>query len=129
VIAAALSLTIQAAALTAPFVHAHRDPHGTDRHHGTTVHAHWTFHGHSHAGSPLAAVEAGDQGDSAVYLNAFVAVAASSLPALAPASDAFELPVPDELAAHKVVDVVHSHDPPLPPSLAARAPPRLPVLI
>jgi hypothetical protein len=41
----------------------------------------------------------------------------------------FELPVPPERAAHRVLEIVRSHDPPFVPSRSSRAPPALPVLI
>jgi hypothetical protein len=123
IVAGALSIAIQTAALTAPFAHAHRNTPSADHDRGTTVHSHWTLHDHSHDASGPTTIEALHQDGDAVYLNAFAAVAVSSFSPPASTSDAFELPAPDELAAHRVVETVRSHDPPALPPPAARAPP------
>ena len=122
VVAIALSLAVQGAALTAPFVHAHLDDHGTAHHAARTVHSHWGGHPHAAHHSDAPAIESGDQ-DRAVFINAFVAVTASvfSVPALV--HGVFALPTPAEMAAHRGVEVVRSHDPPRLGNLPSRAPP------
>lgn len=120
----ALSLAVLAAALSAPLVHAHPDNHATDHHGGRAVHTHWAGHAQSQDTSDAPALGTDDH-DRAVFLNAFVAVAASPLPAQAVTPGAFELPVPAERAAHRILDVVRSHDPPSLRSLSSRAPPAL----
>jgi hypothetical protein len=122
VIAVALSLAVQVAALSAPLVHAHPDDHATEHHDGRTVHTHWAGHAQSHHSSAAPDLETSDH-DRAVFLDAFVAVAASSLPAHGLTHVLFELPVPPERAAHRVVEIVRSHDPPFFRSLSSRAPP------
>jgi hypothetical protein len=121
VIAVALSLAVQAAALSAPLVHAHPDDHATAHHEARAVHTHWSGHAHSHPSSDAPAIGTGDH-DRAVFLNAFVAVAASPLPAVGP-THVFELSVPAEETAHRRLDVVRSHDPPVVRSSSSRAPP------
>jgi hypothetical protein len=122
VIAVVLALAVQAAALYGPLVHAHLDDHATEHHNGRVIHTHWADHAQSHHSSDALALEA-DNHDGAVFLNAFVAVAASSLPTLGPALGVFELPAPVERRAHRSVVIVHGHDPPLFRSLSSRAPP------
>jgi hypothetical protein len=122
VIAVTLALVVQGAALTAPLVHAHPDDHATAHHSGRSVHTHWGAHEHSpHSGDELAI--AADDHDRAVFLNAFVAVAGTPLTPVAVAQQPFEFPVPSERPAHRSVQVVHSHDPPILGSLPSRAPP------
>lgn len=117
-----LSAAIQAAALTAPLVHAHPDDQVTAHHDGPSVHSHWAGHAHPAHPADLPAVGADDH-DRAVFLNAFVAASGSHRPIPAVAQAAFELLVPAERAAHRGVEVVRSHDPPFARSLSARAPP------
>lgn len=122
VIAVGLSLAIQAAALSAPLVHSHPDDQATE-HHGTrAVHTHWAGHAHSHHPSDAPALGPDDH-DRAVFLNVFVAVAASSFPAPGVTHLVFELPVPGERAAQRDLEMLHSHDPPFLTSLSSRAPP------
>jgi hypothetical protein len=128
VIAVALALAVQGAALSAPLVHAHPDDHATEHHGARAVHAHWAGHAQSYHSSDSPELETSDH-DRAVFLNAFVAVAALSLPAHGLTHVLCELPVPPERAAHRVVEIVRSHDPPFFRSLSSRAPPTLPVLI
>lgn len=122
VIALALSLAVQAAALSAPLVHAHPEDHDTDHHRAREVHTHWAGHGSSHDSPDGPTFDAAEH-DRAVFLNAFVAVprTPSSAPALT--LTAFALPVPAERPAHRGIEVVRSHDPPPIRSLPARAPP------
>lgn len=124
VIAVALSLAVQAAALSAPFVHAHPDDHATEHHGARAVHTHWAGHAQSHHSSDATALGTDDH-DRAVFLNAFVSVAPSALPALGVTHGVFALPVPAERAAHRGVEITHSHDPPFFRSLSSRAPPAL----
>lgn len=119
-----LSLAIQGAALTSPFLHAHPDDHATQHHGSRAVHTHWAGHGHSHGPSERPQLQTEDQ-DRAVYLNPFVAVTASVVLGPAIIHDAFALPVPSEGVVHRNVGVLHSHDPPFLASLASRAPPAL----
>jgi hypothetical protein len=123
-IAAALCVAFPAAGLSAPLTHAHPDDHATGHHDAPTVHTHWSAHehGHSHRPSATPAFDADDH-DRAVFLNAFVAVAATALPAPATPADVFDAIVPAEQPAHRAVDVAHGHDPPLLDSLSPRAPP------
>jgi hypothetical protein len=121
-VAVALSLALQAAALSAPLVHAHPDDHATDHHGGRTVHTHWAGHGHSHRAPDTPFIDHADD-DRAIFLNAFVAVAAEPVAAPVVAPLIFELAVPAERAAHQVVDIAPGHDPPGAASLPSRAPP------
>jgi hypothetical protein len=122
VIALALAIAVQAAALSAPLVHAHPDDHATEHHSAREVHTHWASHGAVHDSSDGPSFDAADH-DRAVFLNAFLAVAASSLPAFGVTHAVFELPVPAERAAHRFIEIGRSHDPPSFRSLPARAPP------
>jgi hypothetical protein len=119
--AVALAIAVQAAGLSAPLTHAHPDEHTTEHHGGRTVHSHWAGHAQSHSSETLA-LEPTDH-DRALFLNAFVAVATSSLSTPGLTHDSFELAVPPERAAHQVVETVRSHDPPSIASLSPRAPP------
>ena len=122
VLALALSLAVQAAALSAPLVHAHPDGHATEHHGAREIHTHWAGHSPSHDSSDGPAADAPDH-DRAVFLNAFVAVAATSFPIPSVTISVFELPVPRERAPHRVVEIAHGHDPPCLRSLSSRAPP------
>lgn len=128
VIAVALSLAVQAAALSAPLVHAHPDDHATEHHGAREIHAHRADHAHFDRASDGPVLDAADH-DRAVFLNAFIAVAASLMPAHAVTRGVFNVPVPAERAPHRVIPIAHSHDPPFLPSLSSRPPPALPVLI
>lgn len=121
-IAVALTVTIQGAALAGALVHAHPDDHATAHHHGRAVHTHWAAHapGAQPTGAP--AVGTADH-DRAVFLNAFVAVAGSLIPAAAAPQDVFEVPVPPDGVGRRGVEVVRSHDPPPFPTVSSRAPP------
>lgn len=122
VIALALALAVQAAALSAPLVHAHPDDHATDHHGAREVHTHWAGHAASHDSSDEPSLDAADH-DQAVFLNAFLAVATSSFPAFGVTHAVFELSVPAERAAHLVIEIGRSHDPPSFRLLPSRAPP------
>ena len=126
-VALALMFAIQVAGLGSPLVHLHPDDHEAD-HAAGSIHAHWTGHERSVHESDSSALDADEDG-RAVFLNVFVAESPSGLaaPGLTPAT--FVVPVPAERAAHRGVEVVHSHDPPLVTSLSSRAPPSFPVLI
>ena len=121
-IAIALSLALQAAGLSAPFVHAHPDDHDTDHHAGSTVHAHWAGHAESHHSSDAKTVSSGEH-DRAVSVHGFVAVTAASFGGSAVTHTAVELPAPAERPAHRRVEITHSHDPPPLLSRSPRAPP------
>jgi hypothetical protein len=121
-VAILLSLTVQGAALGAPLAHAHPDDHATDHHHGRAVHVHWAPHTHSHHPTDVPVLDDDDH-DRAVFVNTFVGVAASVLPAGAAAHEMFELPIPTETTVHRPVEVAHGHDPPCGTSLPPRAPP------
>jgi hypothetical protein len=121
-IALALTLSVQAAALTGPLVHAHPDDSATEHHGGRTVHTHWASHAaHSHPAGSVA-IGTADH-DRAVFVNAFIAVAVLLIQIPDATTDAFELFVPAERAAHRGVEVVHSHDPPFIRTRSSRAPP------
>jgi hypothetical protein len=122
VVAIALSLAIQAAALSAPLVHAHPDDHATEHHGGAEVHSHWGGHHHSQDPSHAPALDATDR-DRAVFFSAFVAVAASLFPTQAVTLGVFELPAPPERGPHRVIEIANGHDPPCFRSLSSRAPP------
>ena len=121
-LAVALACAIQAAGLSAPLLHAHPDEHASGHHDGRTVHSHWADHDHPSHSSGTPAFQSTDA-DRAVFLNAFVAVAASSIssPGVPPA--VFELLVSSERAAHQVIEIAPGHDPPGAASLPSRAPP------
>src|SRR5687767_5588366 len=109
VTAIALSLVIQVAGLRAPFVHTHPDEHATDHHDGRTLHAHW--HGHAPSRHPLEGQTLEETGhDRAVYVNAFLAVAATSLFVPGVTVESIELAAPAERAAHRSLEIAHTHD-------------------
>jgi hypothetical protein len=122
VIAIATLLAVQLAGLRAPLVHEHPDEHATDHHDGPTVHAHW--HGHAPSRHPLEGqtLDAANR-DRAAYVNAFLAVAATSFCVLAVTVASIELAAPAERAAYRSVVIAHTHDPPTSGSLSPRAPP------
>jgi hypothetical protein len=122
IIAVALALAFEAAALGAPLVHAHPDDHATGHHHGRVVHTHWSGHAQSARHPDTPTVETEDH-DRPVFVNAFVAVSPSPPSAAGLTPEIFELPVLPEQAAHRRVDDVRSHDPPCFRSLSSRAPP------
>jgi hypothetical protein len=121
-LAIVLSLAVQGAAIGAPLAHAHPDDHATDHHRGRAVHVHWTGHAHSHHPVGVPVLDDDDH-DRAVFVNTFVSVAASALPAREVAHEIFELPIPAETTMHRPVEVAHGHDPPCCSSLPSRAPP------
>jgi hypothetical protein len=121
-LAVALSLAIEAAAVTAPLRHAHTDAHPTDHHPGRTVHMHWAGHGQDHHGSGSPAIAETDH-DRPVFLRVLVAVARTGLPAAGLTLDVFALPIPVEQRTYRAVEVVHSHGPPLCRTRSPRAPP------
>ncbi len=124
VYALALVLALQAAALVAPLVHAHVDTVESDHHRARTIHSHWEGHGQAHRQQSRAqTIEPDEYHDRAFFLDAFTAVTPEPLFAPALAVSQFLFPPSAEVAAHRVVDITHSHDPPFLPSLAARAPP------
>jgi hypothetical protein len=124
-VALALSLAVQTAALIGPFVHAHVSAVPTS-HHGqpNVVHAH--LNGHQHAALPAGSRELGaDEDERPIWLQLFVATApsADSLPGIVNSS--YEMPLPNERPLARTTLVVRSHDPPTVRSLPPRAPPSL----
>lgn len=116
--------SLVAAALAAPMTHVHDDDHATDHHKPQAIHAH--FSGHA---SPDDTDTDNDpnvrsnETEQTRYLQVFVAVAGASIELPAAAVSPFQLVAPEEAAAHRPVQVVHAHDPPLARSLGSRAPP------
>jgi hypothetical protein len=86
------------------------------------MHAHLAGHAH-HAPVPDGPSVDTDDHDRAVYVNAFMATAVASFSTPDVVVSSSELPVPVERAAHRPVDVRHSHDPPALASQSSRAPP------
>jgi hypothetical protein len=129
IISAAAIVSLQVAAISAPFVHAHQDEHLTAHHAGHGVHAHVAGHvavHHDEADGPH--VEAVDR-DRATYLAPFVAMrapAADVLPAIT--HEVFELNAPVAAYAHRSTELLPGHDPPLAAALLPRAPPSPPAL-
>lgn len=125
-----LSVAIQAAALSAPLVHAHLDDR-QDNHHGASrIHVHLDGHGpHHHDAADGPAVQREESGGRVVGVPLFVAAQPepATEPALAPAP--FELPMATASLMRRPPDEVRSHGPPASPSLAPRAPPAFSVLI
>jgi len=121
-VAVALCLLVQGAALTGPLVHAHPDDGATTHHSGRTVHTHWGGHTDSPHHSNAPAFDTPDH-DRALFLNAFVATTAVIPLAPVVIQASFELPVPAERAAYRGIEVVRSHDPPSDTRQSPRAPP------
>ena len=123
VLAVALSVILPVAGVSAPFVHAHPDDHVTAHHDGQTVHAHLAgHHVHRHHSPTGHTVENHDH-DRAVSVNAVVAVAVVAFSAPDFVATSLDLPIPTEQAAHRPVEIVHTHDPPAFRSRSPRAPP------
>ena len=122
-------MSLQFAALSAPFVHAHEDEHATAHHAGPAVHAHVDGHVAVPREEPEGAhLEAPDH-DRAIYLAPFVAVRApAGTVAPAIAHDAFALETPVAAYAHRSTELLPGHDPPLAAALFPRAPPSPPAL-
>lgn len=119
----ALSVALQAGAVTAPLVHEHPDDAATDHHRGRTIHSHWT--GHQHDDGPTArgpSLTEADH-DRAVFLDIFVAVREVRAPAPTLSFEPVELSAPAERRPYRAIEVVRSHDPPIGASLSSRAPP------
>lgn len=123
-LAVALVTAIQLAALGAPLVHAHPDERATAHHDGRTVHTHWAGHGHAPRTTHTPVIDHADD-DRAVFLTVFVAVAPEPLSTPEAPPAVFELAVPAERAAHRVIDIAPGHDPPHLASIPSRAPPSL----
>ena len=132
-ISAAAIVSLQIAAMSTPFVHAHEDEHPTAHHAGQGVHAHVgghiAVHHAVHSDGPVGPhVEEPDH-DRATYLAPFVAVGARAtdvLPAIA--HEVFELTTPVAAYAHRSTDLLPGHDPPLAAALSPRAPPSSPAV-
>ena len=123
-LAVALAVAVQAAGLSAPFVHAHPDEHDTSHHSGGAVHVHWDGHAQSHQSSDSPALDTADH-DRAVLLDAFVAVSVPAFPAPTVTPAVRELPRPAERSAPAPIEIVSGHDPPFFLSVPPRAPPSL----
>jgi hypothetical protein len=121
VLAFSLALAVQGGAVCAPFLHAHVDA-GHDDRHSTSVHAHFSSHAPAHARHQGMSIENAER-DHAIYLQVFVAVAASVFQSPAIPRAVFA-PVPViERAPRPFVLVTHGHDPPLIDALESRPPP------
>jgi hypothetical protein len=122
-VALGLVITVQVAAITAPFLHAHVDDHPNDHHHRAhEVHAHLAPHAPGHLPSTTTHVD-GDEAERPLFLQVFLAVAAHAFDTPYVLSVSFEPPLPAERAARRPVHVVHGHDPPALTSISPRAPP------
>ena len=128
--AVGLSVAIPLGALSAPLLHAHPDELDTDHHRAHEVHAHLTRHASlpiAHDGVARDNARLGDhEGERAVYLQLFVAVAQASFDVPAAVVTSWQLGTPAESAARHSLRVVHGHDPPCFRSLASRGPPAFP---
>ena len=125
-----LSVAIQAAALSAPLIHAHLDDHDDDHHGAGRIHAHLDGHRpHDHDDADAPALQGEESPERVVGVPLFVAAQPETPiePALAPAP--FELPSVATSLMRRRPGEVRSHGPPAPSSLAARAPPAFSVLI
>jgi hypothetical protein len=122
VITVALALALPMAVVRAPFAHAHPDERATDHHNGYAIHAHLSGHASSSHTRNEPSLGTDDH-DRALYVNAFVAVpvASFSVPDVVPTT--FQLAAPAERAAHRPLEIVHTHDPPALGSRPSRAPP------
>ena len=123
-IALALSLALQVAAIGAPLVHSHPEEHATDHHNGPAVHAHWAGHRSAHHQVPDGPSLDDNDHDRAVYIATFIAVAGPSFSVPGVTQQVFNLPPSTERAAHRRIDTVRTHDPPTFRSVSPRAPPR-----
>jgi hypothetical protein len=121
-VAVLLLFAVQGAAVGAPLVHAHPDDRVTQHHHGRLVHTHWANHSHRIGSPDVPALTVNDH-DRTFFLNFFVGVGVSLLSVHGIVHRFFELPLPADLATHRPVKVVHTHDPPCFGSLSSRAPP------
>ena len=120
--AVGLCVAFQAAALWAPFVHAHPDDHETDHHHARAIHAHLSQHPGPAASEAGPAIGQPDH-DRALFLQVFVTEAAAPFDAAAVAVPIVDTFVPGEMPAHPSLDAVNGRDPPDIRSIASRAPP------
>lgn len=130
-LAVGLCVSLVAASVAAPLTHVHDDDHDTDHHAARGVHAHFS----SHHAQPTARHDPGTpeieavEHDRALYLQFFVAVAASDVTVPVAGVTSTVLVTPAEAPAHRSVHIVHGHDPPLFRPRPSRAPPAFPVLI
>jgi hypothetical protein len=128
-ISAAAIVSLQIAAISAPFVHVHEDEHPTAHHAGQAAHAHVAGHIAIHDDEPEGPHVEDVDTDRATYLAPFVAVGALAADVLAAiAHDVFELHSPVAAYAHRSTELLPGHDPPLAAALRPRAPPSLPAL-
>ena len=130
-LAVGLCASLVVASVAAPLTHFHNDDHETDHHAAQSVHAHFSSHhaqpaaGHD-PGRPE--IEAAEH-ERALYLQFFVAVAASTMTVPVAVVTSTLLVAPAEAPAHRSVHIVHGHDPPVFGPRPSRAPPASPVLI
>jgi hypothetical protein len=122
IVAVALSVAIQVAALSAPLLHAHSDDGNSDHHRGRSIHSHWSAHPLVHHESDRSIITETDN-DQAIALNTFVAESTCSLHVPADVDAIAAVPVPVERPAHRAAETVRGHDPPLLKSRPSRAPP------
>lgn len=116
------SALLAAAAVAAPTTHLHDDDHAEGGGSPHTIHAHLSGHA-ARAGASREAELQDDAAERTLYLQLFVAVAATPADVPAAVVSAFHVIAPAEAAAHVSHRIVHGHDPPLAASLASRAPP------
>ena len=123
-----LTVAIQAAALSAPLVHAHLDDQHADHHGANRIHAHLGGHGAAHHAEQHSgpAMHAEEVPERAVTMPLFVAAQAEAPMEPAIAATSFDPPASPVSIVGRSFDDVRSHGPPVCPSIAPRAPPHLP---
>ena len=116
---------LQAAALSAPLVHAHLGEHHDPHHAAARIHAHVDGHRmHEHSpDSQTLAMQGEDSEGRVLQVPIYLAVHVDTTlePAVAVAS--FDAVASSESVMHRPPQVVRSHGPPAIPSLNPRAPP------
>ena len=130
ILALSLTIAIQAAALSAPLVHAHVDDHHDDHHAGARIHAHAGGHGSPHRHDPPGpAVHAEESPERTIAMPAFVAAQtdASIQPSIA--DTPFLMTAVAASLMRRGPDDVRSHGPPPLAVRSPRAPPGSSVLI
>ena len=123
-LALSLTVAIQAAALSAPLVHAHVDDHHDDHHAGARIHAHAGGHGASHHdGTEAPALREQESPEQAVAIPMFVATetAAPIQPSIIQAP--FLLTAAAVSLMRRAPHDVRSHGPPGVTIRSPRAPP------
>jgi hypothetical protein len=127
-----LTVAIQAAAVSAPLVHAHLDDHHADHHRANGIHAH--LHGHDAPHShpqpdQRVAIHAEEARERAVTMPLFVAVHVDAAIEPALAESRFDIPAAADSLMRRPPEDLRSHGPPLSAALSPRAPPVFSVLI